>query len=251
MLTADAMGKAGVRAPMGFDLHTPFPGPDVFEKLPWKNPILKALLEFDVIGFQSDHDRTNFAGCLERLLPEVEIERGDHNFQILSGQPYSEVRRTVVGTFPIGVDFEEFAQQAASPEIESLSDEIRRRLFRRRVGPGGRPAGLHQGDSGATKSVRAAAAEIAELRGHITPVQVVVPSREEIPNYKHLRREVELLVSETNGEFTQPGWVPVHSSTAISAARNCWPLSRRRHWPGHSAEGRNESGRQGILCGSD
>jgi trehalose-6-phosphate synthase len=41
-------------------------------------------------------------------------------------------------------------------------------------------------------------------------VQVVVPSREEIPNYKHLRREVELLVSQINGEFTEPGWVPVH-----------------------------------------
>jgi trehalose 6-phosphate synthase len=48
------------------------------------------------------------------------------------------------------------------------------------------------------------------MRGHITLVQVVVPSREEIPNYKHLRREVELLVSQINGEFTEPGWVPVH-----------------------------------------
>lgn len=210
MLTADAMRKAGVRAPMGFFLHTPFPGPDVFEKLPWKKPILKALLEFDVIGFQSDHDRTNFAGCLERLLPEVEIERGDHNFQILSGQPYSEVRRTVVGTFPIGVDFEEFAQQAASPEIESLSDEIRRRLLGDVLVLGVDRLDYTKGIPERLKSFRLLLRQFAELRGHITLVQVVVPSREEIPNYKHLRREVELLVSETNGEFTQPGWVPVH-----------------------------------------
>ena len=210
MLTADAMRKAGVRAPMGFFLHTPFPGPDVFEKLPWKKPILKALLEFDVIGFQSDHDRTNFAGCLERLLPEVEIERGDHNFQILSGQPYSEARRTVVGTFPIGVDFEEFAQQAASPEIESLSDEIRRRLLGDVLVLGVDRLDYTKGIPERLKSFRLLLRQFAELRGHITLVQVVVPSREEIPNYKHLRREVELLVSETNGEFTQPGWVPVH-----------------------------------------
>src|SRR3984893_3525736 len=69
MLTADAMRKAGVRAPMGFFLHIPFPGPDVFEKLPWKKPILKSLLQFDVIGFQSDHDRSNFVSCLRHLLP--------------------------------------------------------------------------------------------------------------------------------------------------------------------------------------
>ena len=52
--------------------------------------------------------------------------------------------------------------------------------------------------------------QFPEQRGHITLVQVVVPSREEIPNYKQLRREVELLVSQINGEYTQPGWVPVH-----------------------------------------
>jgi alpha,alpha-trehalose-phosphate synthase [UDP-forming] len=210
MLAADAMRKAGVRAPMGFFLHTPFPAPDVFEKLPWKKPILKALLEFDVIGFQSDHDRTNFAGCLERLLPEVEIERRDHEFQIRSGQPHSEARRTVVGTFPIGVDFEEFAQQAASPEIEDLSSEIRRRLSGDVLVLGVDRLDYTKGIPERLKSFRLLLRQFAELRGHITLVQVVVPSREEIPNYKHLRREVELLVSETNGEFTQPGWVPVH-----------------------------------------
>jgi len=210
MLTADAMRKAGVRAPMGFFLHTPFPGPDVFEKLPWKKPILKALLEFDVIGFQSDHDRTNFAGCLERLLPGVEIERGDRDYQVLSGQPHSDARRTVVGTFPIGVDFEEFAQQAASPEIENLSGEIRRRLSGDVLVLGVDRLDYTKGIPERLKSFRLLLRQFAELRGHITLVQVVVPSREEIPNYKHLRREIELLVSQTNGEFTQPGWVPVH-----------------------------------------
>ena len=60
------------------------------------------------------------------------------------------------------------------------------------------------------KSFRLLLRRFPEMRGHITLVQVVVPSREEIPNYKHLRREVELLVSQINGEFTEPGWVPVH-----------------------------------------
>lgn len=41
-------------------------------------------------------------------------------------------------------------------------------------------------------------------------MQVVVPSREDIQNYKDLRREVELLVTQINGEFTEPGWIPIH-----------------------------------------
>ena len=60
------------------------------------------------------------------------------------------------------------------------------------------------------KSFRILLRRHPELRRQITLVQVVVPSREEIPDYKDLRLEVELLVSQINGEFTQPGWVPIH-----------------------------------------
>ncbi len=49
-----------------------------------------------------------------------------------------------------------------------------------------------------------------EIRHRITFVLVVVPSREDIKEYKALRREVELLVSQINGEFTDAGWVPIH-----------------------------------------
>jgi len=205
MLTADAMRQAGVRVPMGFFLHIPFPGQDVFEKLPWKKPILKSLLEFDVIGFQSDHDRSNFVSCLQGLLPEAFVE---------PGTPYPQVRfqgrHTVIGTFPIGIDFEEFARQAAQPEIEAHSAEIRRRLSGDTMVLGVDRLDYTKGIPERLKSFRLLLRRFPEQRGHITLVQVVVPSREEIPNYKHLRREVELLVSQINGEFTEPGWVPVH-----------------------------------------
>jgi trehalose 6-phosphate synthase len=206
MLTADAMRRAGVRASMGFFLHIPFPSPDIFEKLPWKKPILKSLLEFDVVGFQSDHDRSNFVSCLQRFFPEVTAERDGNSHIRVS----LEGRRTVVGTFPIGIDFDEFAEQAARPEIAEHSAEIRRRLSGDVLVLGVDRLDYTKGIPERLKSFRLLLRRSPELRGHITLVQVVVPSREEIPNYKHLRREVELLVSQTNGEFTQPGWVPVH-----------------------------------------
>ena len=205
MLTASAMRQAGVSAPMGFFLHIPFPAPDVFEKLPWKKPILRSLLEFDVIGFQSDHDRENFAACLERLLPEAAMESGARHPQVRFAG-----RRTVIGTFPIGIDFEEFARQAAEPAIEAHSAEIRRRLSGDTLVLGVDRLDYTKGIPERLKSFRLLLRRFPEQRGHITLVQVVVPSREEIPNYKHLRREVELLVSQINGEFTEPGWVPVH-----------------------------------------
>lgn len=40
-------------------------------------------------------------------------------------------------------------------------------------------------------------------------IQIVVPSRENITKYVHLKSDIEQLVSEINGEFTQPGWIPI------------------------------------------
>jgi trehalose 6-phosphate synthase len=49
-----------------------------------------------------------------------------------------------------------------------------------------------------------------DLRGRVSLVQIVVPSREDILEYKDLKAEIEGLVSEINGRFTQTGWVPIH-----------------------------------------
>jgi alpha,alpha-trehalose-phosphate synthase [UDP-forming] len=205
MLAGEAMRQAGMCARMGFFLHIPFPSPDIFEKLPWKRHILNALLEFDTIGFQSDRDRSNFVSCLERLLPGVSIERGSPLLRVGGAGHWS-----VVGTFPIGIDFEGFSQQAARPEIESRSADIRRCLSEDVLILGVDRLDYTKGIPERLKSYRLLLRRYPELRSQITLVQVVVPSREDIPNYKHLRRELELLVSEINGEFTQPGWVPVH-----------------------------------------
>jgi len=40
-------------------------------------------------------------------------------------------------------------------------------------------------------------------------VQVMVPSREDIIKYASLKKEIEELIGEINGKFTQLGWVPV------------------------------------------
>jgi trehalose 6-phosphate synthase len=51
--------------------------------------------------------------------------------------------------------------------------------------------------------------ECPDLHRKIILIQVVVPSREAVPRYKELKREVERRVSTINGEFSEPGWTPV------------------------------------------
>src|SRR5215470_8437102 len=46
MLMGRYLREAGCAARVGFFLHIPFPAPDIFEKLPWRKHILRALLQY-------------------------------------------------------------------------------------------------------------------------------------------------------------------------------------------------------------
>jgi trehalose 6-phosphate synthase len=47
------------------------------------------------------------------------------------------------------------------------------------------------------------------LRERVTLLQVVVPSREDIPRYRDHKTSIERLVGQINGQFTRSGWVPI------------------------------------------
>lgn len=205
MLLGSMLRKLGVSSKLAFFQHIPFPPADIFEKLPWRNEILRALFDFDVVGFQTPRDQRNFAGCVRRLLPEIELHRtADH----LIAQ--FEDRAAVVGTFPIGIDFEEFSAQASLPEVRQRAAEIRHDVAGCQLMLGVDRLDYTKGIPERLRAFQNFLASHPELHREIVLVQVVVPSREDIPKYQELRLDIERLVSQINGEFGGPAWVPVH-----------------------------------------
>ena len=205
MLVGHYLRQLGNRSRSGFFLHIPFPSPDIFEYLPWRDSILQSLLEFDVIGFQTDRGRENFLSCVQRLLPAARIK---------TVSPHTSVEfqgvESIVGTFPIGIDFEEFAHRAARPEVAARAATVRREFLETILVLGVDRLDYTKGIPERLKAFHLLLRRFPELRRQITFVQVVVPSREDIPRYRELRRDIELLVSQINGEFSERGWVPVH-----------------------------------------
>jgi trehalose 6-phosphate synthase/phosphatase len=197
--------ETGTTTRAGFFLHIPFPAPDIFEKLPWRKTILRSLLQYHLLGFQTDRDRFNFLNCVERILPEAAGERQEmHNIITF------DRHKTRVATFPISISFDEFAGYAASRDIEAAATQLRRELTNNFIVLGVDRMDYTKGIPERLKAFRILLRRYPELRHRVTLLQVVVPSREEIKEYKELRREVELLVSQINGEFTEAGWVPIH-----------------------------------------
>lgn len=205
MLTGCYLRQLGNRSRAGFFLHIPFPSPDIFEQLPWRDTILHCLLDFDVVGFQTDRYRNNFLSCLKDLFPDAVVETVSPHVVVKF-----EGRQTIVGTFPISIDFEEFAQRAARPEVAARSAAIRQEFQENILVLGVDRLDYTKGIPERLKAFRFLLRRFPELHRQITFAQVVVPSREDIPKYKELRQDIELLVSKINGEFTERGWVPVH-----------------------------------------
>jgi len=205
MLVGCSLRQLGRQSKAGFFLHIPFPSPDIFEQLPWRNSVLKCLLDFDVVGFQTERYRNNFLCCLKHLFPDVVIEPVNPHTQV-----NFRGHTSVVGTFPISIDFDDFAGRASRPEVAARAATVRRELSDNILVLGVDRLDYTKGIPERLKAFRHLLRRFPELRRQITLAQVVVPSREDIPRYKELRRDIELLVSQINGEFTERGWVPVH-----------------------------------------
>ncbi len=201
---AQMLRKRRISRRTGFFLHIPFPSPDVFMRLPWRAELLRALLEYDLIGFQTIRDRRNFIHCLQYISPNLKtIGRGDVVSIEVDG-------RTVrVGAFPISIDYEHFSAASATLAVQTKLHWLREAMLGSQIILGVDRLDYTKGLPERLRSFRLALERHPDLRRRLTLVQVLVPSRTDVPEYQQLKNEVERLVGEINGQFTNGGWAPV------------------------------------------
>jgi trehalose 6-phosphate synthase/phosphatase len=184
--------------------HIPFPSLDIFEKLPWGAEMISALLAFKVIGFQTDRDLRNFANCV-RSFGIGRVRKWNDGLLIEHRHGTSKAK-----AFPISIDYEAFASEAASPDVDRKFASMRAEFGDRRIVLGVDRLDYTKGIPERLRGFAHALELYPQLRRTTSFVQVVVPSREGIPKYRDLKVEIERLVSEINGRFTDGGWVPIH-----------------------------------------
>lgn len=184
----------------GFFMHIPFPPTELFSRLPWRRAILEGLLGADVVGFQTALAARNFQNLCKRICGAT----GG------GGELRYRGRRVRVGAFPVSIDAERFAELASRPDVIRRSEEFRRRVGGRRV-----ILGVDRLDYTKGIDLRLRAFREVLRSGRARPnecvfVQVAVPSRERVAEYRALRSKVERIVGEVNGEYGDIGMPVVH-----------------------------------------
>jgi trehalose-6-phosphate synthase len=157
---------------IGFFLHIPFPPLDLFVKLPWCARLIKALLEYDLVGFQTSRDRRNFVQCVKALVKGAQI---DGKGQIVTATVGA--REVRIGAFPIGIDFNAFLRQSATPQVAAKAKELHTLLSDRKLVLGIDRLDYTKGIPHRLNAFQNLLTRYPDLRERISLIQVVVPSR--------------------------------------------------------------------------
>ena len=184
--------------------HIPFPPLEVFEKLPWRMELLESLLSFRGVGFQNVRDRRNFAACVRRFFPHVRMKKAGRNLLMRDA-----TADTLVGAFPIGIDFSEFAEVAEHEATARRARQIRSSLDGSSIVLGVDRLDYTKGIPERIRAFGSLLARYPGLHGKVTLIQVAVPSRQDVPNYQELKVQLESLVAEINHRFGRSRWKPI------------------------------------------
>ena len=190
---------------IGYFLHIPWPAPEIFARLPWRQDILLGMLGADVVSFHAERYRDNFIRACERLLADTGVQ--------VRGTSVAAAR-SATGGHDRGADLDRHGR-VHSPrvrsgdrsEMEGLSEQFAGRALLLGVDRLDYTKGIVE----RLLAVEALLERRQDLRTKVAFLQVAVPSRDNVAEYRSLRATVEGHIGRINGKFTEPGSdVPVH-----------------------------------------
>lgn len=196
---ASELRKRGAKNRIGFFLHIPWPAADVFVVLPNHAEIARALTAYDLVGFQTSDDRDNFVTYLTRETYAVRLPRG--RVRVFG-------REFATGVFPVGIDMEEakcFAERLPGRAIDRLLASLNgatlvlgvdRLDYSKGIGP-------------RIEAIGRFIELYPEHRRRFSYVQIAPKSRETIPEYAALSKEVAEQIGRVNGKFGEIDWQPI------------------------------------------
>ncbi|OJV64396.1 MAG: bifunctional alpha,alpha-trehalose-phosphate synthase (UDP-forming)/trehalose-phosphatase [Clostridiales bacterium 38-18] len=184
---------------IGFFLHIPFPSYEIFRTVMWREAILKGILGADLIGFHTYDYVRHFLSSARRLLG------CEHHLNQIT---YDE-RYIRVDVFPMGIDYDFFTKQFNDEEYDRKISEIEASLYSQKMILSIDRLDYTKGIPERIKAFRRFLELNSEYMGKVRLTLIVAPSREAVDSYKELLKEIQILVSETNGELGTINWQPI------------------------------------------
>ncbi len=185
---------------IGFFQHIPFPSYEVFRTLPWRRELLLGMLGSDYLAFHTYDDMRHFLSSVHRLV----------------GYPYKgdtiqmEQRVAVADSLPMGIDYQKYADNAQSDEAKEREQRYRNTFGEQRLILSMDRLDYSKGIPRRLEAFGGFLEKYPQYREKVSLLLIVVPSRDEVPNYARLKEQVDELVGRINSRYGRIGYQPIH-----------------------------------------
>jgi trehalose 6-phosphate synthase len=192
--------EMGIDNPLGFFLHIPWPPTEILSALPRHKGLVRTMLAYDLIGFQTEKDRRHFTDYLREEAGGVELPDG-------RWEVFGRVAR--IEAFPIGIDTRGFRAFAESADAQRQIQRLEQTLHGRKQIVGVDRIDYSKGIPHRFRAFGRLLEDFPENCGQVSMLQISPPSRGEVFAYAEIRRELERLAGHINGRYADIDWTPI------------------------------------------
>lgn len=191
----------GLKNRIGFFLHIPWPPTRLFVSLPFHDRLVRTMLEYDLIGFQTEEWLESFLHyCRKELGAEVDEASG----RITLGN-----HTTVARAYPIGIDWDHFQSQGDTDDARKaerrLNNSTRNRVAMIGVDRLDYSKGLPERIDGIGRFFDQNPDRVRDL----VYIQIAPPTREDVQSYQNIRNTLEQKTGQINGARSEVDLVPI------------------------------------------
>ncbi len=217
--------------------HIPWPTWEVFRIVPYKHEIIESLLTCDFLAFHRGYQARNF---LETVRREFEARIDEETNQVFFNN-----NSTTVKNFPLGIDTDVIRSLIDTEHRNGLTSQIARNVLGILDYPIEKKNPL--GEYFKNYKVIIGVDRLDYTKGLILRLQaidqflqknprylekviylgILAPSREAIPAYKMLKKEVNNLAKQLNEKYATKKWKPIHLLNEIYSRKEIINFYRR------------------------
>jgi trehalose 6-phosphate synthase len=192
--------RRGLANRIGFFLHIPWPARRVFVTLPRHRQLVAALMDYDLIGFQTRDSRDAFTDYITQVAGGTVDADG-------TVQAFGRTCRT--GVFPIGIDAPEFDAAVRSEAAQDHASRMRASAAGRQMIVGVDRLDYSKGLEERFLAYEQMLSDHPDLAEQVFLLQIATPSRDEVDAYQDLRARLETVSGRINGAHATVEWVPI------------------------------------------
>jgi trehalose 6-phosphate synthase len=184
--------------------HIPWPPWEIYRACPWRRELLEGLLGNDLLGFHLEQYCRNFLECAERALgAQVDTTAGTVE--------YAE-HVTWVRPFPISIDYDAWEQLARGQRAAQRMARLRSQpdLAFPLLGLGVDRLDYTKGIVSRLEAIERFLEKYPAYQGRLGFIQIAVPSRTQIEDYRRVKEQVEEVVARINSRFSRGAAHPIH-----------------------------------------